>query len=312
MQLLPAKSPYKNSEKAEKMQNFHSGKILLYTLIILFTALLSSYAASEKPEPSEDLGAVLMHHVTDGNEWSILPATKPIQINDIVIGKLTIPMSFHVVMLIISAIVLVTVFCLAFNRKKQLLPNRLGIALEPLILFVRDSIVYPSMGEELGRKWLPFFYTLFFFLLTSNLLGMIPMFGTATGNLSVTAALAVLIFTGLVGQGMVKNGFIGFFKNMIPSGLPFPIAVLLFFIEIPSLLIRVSVLAIRLFANMIAGHFVIFSLLLLIFVIHPLAGLVSVPMALFINLLELLVAVIQAVVFTMLSAIFISMASNHH
>lgn len=312
MQLLPAKSLYKNSEKAEKMQNFHSGKIFLNTLMILFTALLSSYAASEKQKPSENIGAILMHHVTDRNEWSILPATEPIQINDIVIGKLTIPMSFHVVMLIITALVLVTVFCLAFNRKKQFVPNKLGIALEPLVLFVKDSIVYPSMGEELGRKWLPFFYTLFFFLLTSNLLGMIPMFGTVTGNLSVTAALAVLIFIGLVGQGMIKNGFIGFFKNMIPSGLPLPIAILLLFIEIPGLIIRSSVLAIRLFANMIAGHFVILSLLLLIFVIHPLVGIFSIPMALFINLLELLVAVIQAVVFTMLSAIFISMASNHH
>ena len=99
---------------------------------------------------------------------------------------------------------------------------------------------------------------------------------------------------------------------MVPAGLPLPIGIFLILIEIPGLFIKCSVLAIRLFANMIAGHFVILSLLLLIFIIHPAASVISVPLALFINLLELLVAVIQALVFTILSAIFISMFSSHH
>lgn len=260
---------------------------------------------------SPDLGTILMHHVTDKKEWSILPAVKPIPIHDLNIGPVTIPMTMHVVMMIIAMTTILIVFITAFSGKKTL-PNKLGIALEPLTLFVRDGLVYPSMGEELGKKWLPFFYTLFFFLLTTNLLGLIPIFGTATGNLSVTAALALMVFVGVVGQGMQRNGFFGFFKNMVPQGLPLPIGIFLIFIEVPGLIIRNSVLAIRLFANMIAGHFVIFSLLLLIFVIHPLASLIAVPLALFIDLLELLVAIIQAMVFTMLSAIFIGMASNHH
>jgi F-type H+-transporting ATPase subunit a len=141
---------------------------------------------------------------------------------------------------------------------------------------------------------------------------MIPLFGTATGNLSITGALALMIFVAVIVSGMRKNGVVGFFINMIPEGLPLPIGIFLLIIEIPGLIIRSGVLAIRLFANMIAGHFVIYSLLLLIFLIHPLVGAVSVPMALFIDLLEVLVAIIQAVVFTMLSAIFISMAVSHH
>jgi F-type H+-transporting ATPase subunit a len=143
-------------------------------------------------------------------------------------------------------------------------------------------------------------------------MGLVPLFGVSTGNLSVTAALALMVLIGIVVQGMQSNGFIGFFKNMVPEGIPLPIGIFILLIEIPGLFIKCAVLAIRLFANMIAGHIVILSLILLIFIIHPLASMVSVPLALFINLLELLVAVIQALVFTVLSAIFISMSSSHH
>ena len=94
--------------------------------------------------------------------------------------------------------------------------------------------------------------------------------------------------------------------------MPLPIGIFLLLIEIPSLIIRSGVLSIRLFANMIAGHMVIFSLLLLIFLVHPLVSAVSVPMALFSDLLEVLVAIIQAVVFTTLSAIYIALAQTHH
>ncbi|NLE02582.1 MAG: F0F1 ATP synthase subunit A [Fibrobacter sp.] len=278
-------------------------------MFLLLIICLKAYG--DHTETKEDLGAVLMHHVADKNEWSILPAVKPIPIHNLTIGPVTIPFTLHVLMLIICFLTLAISLPLAF-KKKGLIPNKLGIAIEPITMFIREGLVYPSMGEELGRKWLPFFYTLFFFLLTSNLMGLIPIFGTSTGNLSVTGALAIMIFVGVVGQGMLKNGFFGFFKNMIPSGIPWPIGIILLVIEIPGLIIRNSVLAIRLFANMIAGHFVILSLLLLIFVIHPLVSIVSVPLALFINLLEVLVAIIQAIVFTMLSAIFISMATNHH
>lgn len=315
MRLLQFEDVLQSSVKAESIQNLHlTGKSKRRPMAMFFLFLFFMFAgqiAGESKQPSEDLGALLIHHVTDGNQWNILPAVKPIPIHNISIGSLTIPVTKHVVMLLISSAVLIIVFCAAFSGSKTI-PNKIGIALEPLTLFVRDGLVYPAMGEELGSKWLPFFCTLFFFLLATNILGLIPLFGTATGNLSVAAALAIMVFIGVVGQGMLRLGFIGFFKNMIPKGLPLPIGLFIFCIEVPGLIIRNGVLAIRLFANMVAGHFVILSLLLLIFVIHPLASLVSVPLALFIDLLEVLVAIIQAMVFTLLSAIFIGMASSHH
>jgi len=254
---------------------------------------------------------MLMHHVSDQKEWAILPAVPPIPIHDLKIGSLTIPLTMHAIMLVIAAAILIIVFCAAFSGNRTT-PGKLGLAIEPVVLFIRDALIYPVMGEKLGQKWLPFFLTLFFFLLTSNIMGLIPLFGTSTGNLSVTTALALIILVAIVAQGMQSNGIFGFFKNMVPAGLPLPIGIFLILIEIPGLFIKCSVLAIRLFANMIAGHFVILSLLLLIFIIHPAASVISVPLALFINLLELLVAVIQALVFTILSAIFISMFSSHH
>lgn len=277
-------------------------------LLVLFSA---GYLMSSPSKSSPDLSDMLMHHVSDQKEWSILPAVPPIPIHDLKIGSLTIPVTMHVVMLVIAATILLSVFCPAFSNNKTS-PGKLGLAIEPVVLFVRDALIYPVMGEELGKKWLPFFLTLFFFLLTSNIMGLIPLFGTSTGNLSVTAALALIILFAIIAQGVQSNGVVGFFKNMIPAGLPLPIGIFLLMIEIPGLFIKCSVLAIRLFANMIAGHFVILSLLLLIFIIHPLASVISVPLALFINLLELLVAIIQALVFTILSAIFISMSSSHH
>jgi F-type H+-transporting ATPase subunit a len=279
-------------------------------LVLLVLLSTGSILASSSKSPS-DLSDILMHHVCDKKEWSILPAVPPIPIHDLKIGSVTIPVSMHVVMLLIAATILLVVFCTAFSGNRTT-PNKLGLAIEPVALFLRDSLIYPIMGEELGKKWLPFFLTLFFFLLTANIMGLIPVFGTSTGNLSVTAALALMVLIGIVVQGMQSNGFIGFFKNMVPEGIPLPIGIFILLIEIPGLFIKCSVLAIRLFANMIAGHIVIISLILLIFIIHPLASLISVPLALFINTLELLVAVIQALVFTTLSAIFISMASSHH
>ncbi len=280
-------------------------------LLILLVLLSAGSILASPSKTSPDLSDILMHHVCDKKEWSILPAVPPIHIHDLKIGTFTIPVTMHVVMLVIAAAILLIVFCTAFSGKRTI-PGKLGLAIEPVVLFIRDSLIYPVMGEELGKKWLPFFLTLFFFLLTSNIMGLIPLFGTSTGNLSVTVALALMVLIGIFVQGMQSNGFLGFFKNMIPEGIPLPIGIFILLIEIPELFIKCAVLAIRLFANMIAGHIVIISLILLIFIIHPLAGMVSVPLALFINILELLVAIIQALVFTTLSAIFISIASSHH
>jgi F-type H+-transporting ATPase subunit a len=282
---------------------------LFFVKILLVVSICTSFA-EQKKEPL-DLSATLLEHISDGHEWHPLPFLKPIHLSPLSTGSVQIPFTQHILMMLIILIILFGVFIPAFSSRK-ILPGKTANILEPVIFFVRDSLVYPAMGREAGEKLLPFFLTLFFFILFSNLLGLIPAFSTVTGNFSITVALACIVFSVIFVHGFSKCGFIGFFKNMIPKGIPLPIGIFVFFLELFGLLIKNSVLAVRLFANMIAGHLVIGSLLVLIFIIHPLAAFVSVPMAVAISLLEVLVAFIQAMVFTMLSAIFIGMASSHH
>lgn len=280
-------------------------------LVLLFVFLSLSIAHGAEKSGMDNVGETLLHHIMDSREWKILPGLPSLEIHDLHIGPVTIPVTQYVLMLLINMSLLLFVLIKAFHRTSAI-PSKLGSMIEPIIVFVRDSLVFPAMGEEMGKKWLSFLYTLFFFILGANFLGMIPMFRTSTGNLSVTSALAIMTFFAIVVTGLRKLGLVGFFKVMIPEGIPLPIAILILVIEVANLFIRSGVLSIRLFANMIAGHMVISSLLLLIFLIHPLVVAVSVPMSLFIYLLEVLVAIIQAVVFTMLSAVFIKMASSHH
>lgn len=295
----------KNAIKSFLQHVIQTNRLLFVLLCLCF---VQSATANSNPN---DVGATLLHHITDQPTWQPVPFLPPIPLDGIKIGEVIIPFSKFVVMLLINALLLVIVFA-GTLRNAGIIPTRAASFVEPLVFFVRDFIVYPAMGEEMGKKWLSFFTTLFFFILGANVIGMIPLFSTATGSLSVTSALAVVIFLITLIAGFKKNGFVGFFANMIPEGLPKVLGAVILCIEIPVLIIRNAVLAIRLFANMIAGHLIISSLLLLIFLIHPLASLVSVPGALFIDLLELLIVLIQAMVFTMLSAIFINLAVAHH
>jgi F-type H+-transporting ATPase subunit a len=178
-----------------------------------------------------------------------------------------------------------------------------------LVLFVRDEIAIANLGQKNGKKFAPLIVTFFFFILTCNLMGLIPLFSTPTGNINVTAALAIL--TLLTGQifGIKYNGLFKHIKSLVPPGVPLFLLPLLFIIEIMGLLAKHFALIVRLFANMIAGHIVFFALLGLIFVFKSLlVAPVSVGFALFVDLLEILVAFIQAYIFTLLSAIFIGMS----
>jgi len=187
--------------------------------------------------------------------------------------------------------------------------------LEALIVFVRDDIVRPSIGDK-ADKYLPYLLTAFLFILTSNLLGLIPFGATATSNLMVTATLALL---SLVHTTMA--GTKDYWKHIFwPPGIPVMVKPILIPVEILGIFTKPFALAIRLFANMTAGHLVILSLIGLIFSFTSLFGPavgwgvvpISVAFSLFIFLLEILVAVIQAYVFTMLSALFIGMAAAEH
>ncbi len=273
--------------------------------------LLALFICMAQAGAGEDIGGTLLHHVSDGQSWAPLPFAPSVELSDLNIFGLKIRFTRHVLMLLISAGIVATLSLAAFSNA-GVIPNGVGAFLEPVLLFIRDSVVYPIMGEEQGRQWMGFFATLFLFILTANFIGMIPLFSTATGNINVTLGLAGISFACIIGNGVVHLGPVGFFANMAPHGIPKPIAFFIVLIETAGIFIKGIVLAVRLFANMLAGHFVMVSLIALIFIVHPLAALLSVPMALFISMLEILVVVIQAFVFTLLSVIFIGSAASGH
>ncbi len=193
--------------------------------------------------------------------------------------------------------------------------GRLQNMLETLVLFVRDEIARPNLGDKTD-KYLPYLLTVFFFILTCNLLGLVPFGATATSNIMVTAVLATITFV-LTQLGGSRDHWMHIFN---PPGVPAFVKPILIPVELLGLFTKPIALAIRLFANMTAGHLVILSLIGLIFTFGSLFGGVagygvapiSVAFALFIYCLELLVSFIQAYVFTMLSALFIGMAVAQH
>jgi F-type H+-transporting ATPase subunit a len=178
------------------------------------------------------------------------------------------------------------------------------------MLFIRDEIARKAMGPG-GDRFVGYLMTTFFFILTCNLLGLVPGMSTATGNISVTAALALIAFAVIQGAGIKEFGLVGHYKNLVPSGIPMWLLPIMIPIEFLGMLIKPFALAIRLFANMMAGHVVILALISLIFILKDVwyvAAPFAVAFTLFMNLLELLVAALQAYIFTMLTAQFIGMS----
>ncbi len=262
-----------------------------------------SVAGAEK---TQDTGWI-MHHILDSHELEI-PFTS-IKLPELHLFGMDISITKHVVFMWIAAAILILAFrAVSKSYKNSRTPKGLANFLEVLIVFVRDEIARPTIGKGY-KKFLPYLLTVFFFILTCNLLGLIPYGSTATGNISVTASLAIFTFIVIQLGGIVKNGLWGYFKGLIPSGVPTWLIPIMAIVEILGLLTKPFALAIRLFANMTAGHIIILSLLGLIFILQTAAVVpVSVAFALFIYLLEILVALIQAYIFTMLSSLFIGMA----
>jgi F-type H+-transporting ATPase subunit a len=258
-------------------------------------------------------GNWIIEHVSNSHEISLqpfgtinLPQFAPVQL-----GNITIDFSItkSLVFLWIASLILIVILRIAVRRNmSRRVPQGFGNGIEAIVVFIRDEIVLSTIGKD-GLRLLPFFLTLFFFILTCNLLGLIPYASTATGNVNVTAALAVISFVVIQVSGMIKNGFFGYFKGLIPHGVPVFVLPVMIVVEFVGLLTKPFALCIRLFANMTAGHIVILALLGLIFVFKTvLIAPVSIAFALFINLLELLIALIQAYIFTLLSSLFIGMA----
>jgi len=193
---------------------------------------------------------------------------------------------------------------------------------EAMALYFRDDVARAAIGKHDGDRFAPFVWTLFFFLLLCNLLGILPWSGTPTGALATTGTLALLTLLVVIGSGMFKLGFLGFWRAQVPHmDLPGPLALVLvpslFVIEVVGLLIKHTVLAVRLLANMFAGHVV---LAVIVGFIAETAGHAiwygvapaSVLGAVALSMLELFVAFLQAYIFTFLAAIFIGMAVHPH
>ncbi|MEW5951049.1 MAG: F0F1 ATP synthase subunit A [Elusimicrobia bacterium] len=229
-----------------------------------------------------------------------------------------IPISKHLFMILATAFILAAIFPLIIRSKSAFLSPFRSV-IEIIVLFIRDEIVIPNLGEK-NKGYTPYFSTLFFFILIMNLLGFIPFAATATGNIAVTLALAFTSFILINFAGIRHQGIRGYFSHMVPSGVPAWLYPVMLPIEIIGLFTKSFALAIRLFANMIAGHIVILVFISFIFIfgsINIYLGLfvtapVSVLLVLFISLLELFVAFLQAYVFAFLTAIFTGAAMHPH
>lgn len=230
----------------------------------------------------------------------------------------------NVAAIIFSGALMILIFvsvAKSYKRRENKPPKGLQSLLEPLIVFIRDDIAKASIGEKYYERYTPFLLTIFFFILINNLLGLIPIFpggANVTGNITVTMALALFTFIITTFTGN-KN----YWKHIFnPPGVPWWLKLpvpLIPFIELIGVIIKPFVLMVRLFANISAGHIIVLGFFSLIFIfgnMDPAMGLavspVSIAFTIFMSFLELLVAFIQAYVFTILSAIYFGMAVEEH
>ncbi|MBI4249958.1 MAG: F0F1 ATP synthase subunit A [Elusimicrobia bacterium] len=249
-----------------------------------------------------DFKEVLEHHILD-HVYFRLPA----------FGILDLPFSKHLVVMWIAAALLVLTGWLAKRQGSAGLVVR-G-ALESVVVYLKDEVVLPSLGPE-GWAYLHYFCTLFFFILFCNLLGLIPMSATATGNISVTLALAATTFCMIHIAGVREQGLGHYLHSIVPAGLPLWLIPPMYFVEFIGFMTKSFALCIRLFMNMIAGHIVMlafFALILIFGKLNPWIGIgvtapFSIVLVLFVLMLEIFVAFLQAYIFTFLTALFVGAA----
>ncbi len=260
--------------------------------------------ASTQPDKDEGLVDILKHHIFDAK---------------IHLFGLDLRITKHMVIMWLIAILLIALVlwvARAVRKDESATGGRLSILVQIFIEFIHDDVVEPNFHGE-SKKWLPFFLTLFFFIMFANLFGLFPGSATITGNIAVTFTLALVTFFATQVYGIIKKGFFGYWAHLVPAGVPKALWPLMIVIEFVGIFTKPFALTIRLFANMIAGHIVILVLLYLTTLtagkwlqgaIAPLtiAGAVAV------NLLEIFIALLQAYIFAFLSAIFIAEAGSEH
>jgi F-type H+-transporting ATPase subunit a len=229
----------------------------------------------------------------------------------------------HVVFMIVAAVLVFLTIWYAGRQvqrrqREGKAPAGFGAAIEAIVLFIRDDVVLGNIGHG-GEKFVPYILTLFFFILYCNLLGLLPWGATPTGNLAVTGSLALISFLVIEISGFQALGPRGYLKTIVfvPPGMTglgaVAMAAIMTPIEIIGKIVKPFALTLRLFANMTAGHFVILALLGLIFIFSSWAVAAgSVAFVVFMMLLELLVAFLQAYIFALLTSVFIGMMQHAH
>jgi len=244
-----------------------------------------------------------------------------------VVGSGSFSLTNYIIFMTIAVLLLLAFVWVGVKRLQLVPTSKVANGFEMLVEMVRNSIVGDMLGSERTRKYFPFIGSIFFFILINNLLGLVPGSRPGTGTMGVTFALAFCSFVVFNAAGIKHHhGVFGYLKSFAPKGVPFPINALVWFIEIFSSTLRLLTLAVRLFANMYAGHIIIgvFALLTSLF-LAPLAqeisvmsvgsGLASiawVALLVAIYFLEMLVAVVQAYVFTILSTVYVNLATAEH
>ena len=291
-----------------------------------------------------DAGETIINHVSNS------PLDHPL-IHLPTIAGIDFSVTKHVFMLwLVAAFVFVVVTAVVrrYLNSGRSVPTGFMNMLEAVVVYVRDEIVQPNVGRKWVNTWTPLILTFFIFILCANAIGLIPIFDvvalidhyvlhtapdsflknvmhggtTATANFNVTAALATITFGAIIVAGSKAHGFVKHWMNLVPHGLAWPIYILLIPIEIMGLFVRPFALTMRLAANMTGGHIAILAILSFVFLFTELFGsaiagvgvglAVSVPLAVGISALEIIVVLVQAYVFTLLTAVFIGMAIHVH
>jgi F-type H+-transporting ATPase subunit a len=287
-------------------------------------------------------GELIIGHVSNGEHPLIHLPT---------IWGIDFSITKHVFMLWVVAAILfvgVTVLVRRYLRQPKPVPSGMMNGLEFFVEFIRDEVVRPNVGSKWVKTWTPLVLTFFLFILGANAIGLIPIFdvlglidhtllhtgpdsfmkrlvhggATATGNYNVTAGLATISFFAIIIAGSRAHGVVKHWVNMIPKGVPWPLYFLLIPLEVIGMFVRPFALTMRLAANMTGGHIALLAILSFVFIFTELAssalvgtatGVVfAVPLAAAISGLEIIVVLVQAYVFTLLSAVFIGMAIHAH
>ncbi len=240
----------------------------------------------------------ILHHLMDSEVYYHVAT----------IGGVSLDITKHVLLMWLASF-FVIVMMASVARQKGLVPRGLRNFIEPVLLFIREELAVPNFHDK-ADKYVPFLWTTFFFILFCNLIGLVPGSATPTGNLSITAGLALVAFFMIHATGIRENGLGHYLGSIVPA-VPWWLWPLLLVVEIVGIFAKPFALAVRLWANMNGGHIVILVIMGFIFLFKSfVAAGISVVAATAIYMLEIFVALLQAYVFTFLTAVFMGMAAH--